>query len=373
MSPRPRSLGNRDLPPNLYPQHRAGRTYYTWRDPRSGRFHSLGSDKGQAVLDAKGLNSAVAAAMSQRKLTTLLEPPAELTLGAWMTRYERLLDQRLADGDIKPATRRNRVSSLKHLAEYRAVPLADVDTRICAEAVAKVADTGARSMARVVRATLVDLFQEALAAGVAQHNPARDTRKPKAPVTRERLTLEGWQAMRRIAETGPAWVPHLLLLALVTGQRLGDLCAMRHADYEGGVLRVHQEKTGRRIAIPGALRLDAIDMSLDDVVRECQRGRIVGAQTLLHHRVARGQAKRGDPVALRTASHAVTQLRREANMTAVGGPSAHEIRSLAKRLYLAQGGVDTLTLLGHRSLRMGDMYADPRGAEFEMVKLGGAK
>jgi hypothetical protein len=44
-------------------------------------------------------------------------------------------------------------------------------------------------------------------------------------------------------------------------------------------------------------------------------------------------------------------------------PTFHEIRSLAKREYLKQGGVDTLALLGHTDEKMGALYADNRGVE----------
>lgn len=63
----------------------------------------------------------------------------------------------------------------------------------------------------------------------------------------------------------PAWTPeqadtalsHLpehmrrvVVLALYTGQRRGDLCAMRWSAYDGSVIRVIQEKTGAALVIP---------------------------------------------------------------------------------------------------------------------------
>ena len=371
MSPRPRSPGNRDLPPHLYPQHRGGVTYYTWRDPRDGRFHSLGHDKVQAVLDAKALNSAVAAALSRRTLDHLMEQPAELTLGAWIARYEKRLDQRVAEGEIKPNTVRARVNALKYVQGLRDRPLVDVDTRACAEVLEALVAAGKRALARVVRSALVDLFVEALAAGVVHHNPVIATRKPKAPVKRQRLTLEGWQAVYAAAEDAPVWVRPMLLLALVTGQRPGDVCRMKIADWDGKVLRVEQEKTGRRLALPGALRLDAIGWSLEQAVQACLRGRIVGATELLHYRVSNARSKRGGAVTVDTAGRWFQELRDRTWLKGPDAPSLYECRSLAKRLYAAQGGVDTVMLLGHKSERMGLLYADPRGVEYEMVKVEG--
>ncbi|WP_226298703.1 phage integrase Arm DNA-binding domain-containing protein [Pseudomonas sp. MM213] len=43
MAPRPRNTGSKDLPPNLYRKTdaRNGVTYYTYRDPISGRVFGL--------------------------------------------------------------------------------------------------------------------------------------------------------------------------------------------------------------------------------------------------------------------------------------------------------------------------------------------
>ena len=41
-----------------------------------------------------------------------------------------------------------------------------------------------------------------------------------------------------------------VFLAAITGQRRGDLVAMRWADYDGAALRFHQQKTGRKMTLP---------------------------------------------------------------------------------------------------------------------------
>lgn len=53
-----------------------------------------------------------------------------------------------------------------------------------------------------------------------------------------------------------------------------------------------------------------------------------------------------------------------------GAPTFHEIRSLSKRLYDEQGNVDTKALLGHRTEKMGALYADPRGVAPIRVRVG---
>ena len=60
MAPRPRNTGSKDLPPNLYRKTdaRNGVTYYTYRDPISGRVFGLGKDKESAIREAVATNHA---------------------------------------------------------------------------------------------------------------------------------------------------------------------------------------------------------------------------------------------------------------------------------------------------------------------------
>lgn len=57
----PRRRSHKDLPPNLYPaaDTRDGVTRYRYRDPRTKKFHGLGSDKEAAIRDADALNEAI--------------------------------------------------------------------------------------------------------------------------------------------------------------------------------------------------------------------------------------------------------------------------------------------------------------------------
>lgn len=54
-----------------------------------------------------------------------------------------------------------------------------------------------------------------------------------------------------------------LLLALWTGQRQGDLLALRWNSYDGAVFRLRQSKTGRRVVIPAAIQLQRALASTD--------------------------------------------------------------------------------------------------------------
>lgn len=60
MAPRPRKPGSKDLPPNLYRKtdKRNGKTYYTYRDPQTGRMFGLGQEKEAAIREALEANFA---------------------------------------------------------------------------------------------------------------------------------------------------------------------------------------------------------------------------------------------------------------------------------------------------------------------------
>lgn len=82
-----------------------------------------------------------------------------------------------------------------------------------------------------------------------------------------------------------------MLLALVTGQRIGDISNMKFSDIWDDMLHVTQEKTGARLAIPLALTCVALNISLRDVVTQCRDA--VLSQYLVHFRHTTSQATRG--------------------------------------------------------------------------------
>lgn len=55
--------------------------------------------------------------------------------------------------------------------------------------------------------------------------------------------------LERAIAAGPDWLADSLRLGYLTGQRIGDLLALKRADVAGDVLRITQGKTGERIAI----------------------------------------------------------------------------------------------------------------------------
>ncbi len=180
----------------------------------------------------------------------------------------------------------------------------------------------------------------------------------------DNLTIEQWQVI--YDTTDKLWLKRAMELTLVTGQRREDIAAMRFSDAKDGYLHVIQGKTDTKLRISTSLRLAAIDLSLDEVIRRCRDTTV--SPYLVHHQRAAGKAKAGQPLMLDTLSAAFASAR---DAAAAAGhitlgdrpPTFHEMRSLAARLYHAEGR-DPQTLLGHRNPNMTALYKDARGAEW---------
>lgn len=218
------------------------------------------------------------------------------------------------------------------------------------------------STAHRVMRELSDAYAEAIAAGWCRDNPAANLKPPKHTVQRKRLTLEVWQQMRALAKaSGQTWLENLLLLALVTGQRRGDLVKMRFDDVVDGALRVEQQKEagkgyGFRVAIPLGLRLDAIGMTVGEGIEQCRASGDPGPTMI--------RKTGGGRLEVSSLSNAFASCFAAVMGSADPGPrlrpSLHEVRSLSARLYKQQG-IDVQTLLGHKDAEVTAMYVDDRG------------
>ncbi|MDG3063251.1 tyrosine-type recombinase/integrase [Thauera mechernichensis] len=226
-----------------------------------------------------------------------------------------------------------------------------------------------------------DMFREAVNYGWLDRDPTMGIRTPRVRVARMRLTFEQWSAIHAWAERhSPPWVSRMLVLALVTGQRRADLRSMRFGDVwpelVDGVavpcLHIEQQKTGTRVAIPTGLRLEALGMTVADAVEQCRdyAPREGGSDGWLLRKTT------GVPPVGASMSWRFEQAREGALATAdADPPSLHECRSLAARMYDAQGVRDVQTLLGHSHASMTELYKDDRGLDrrqgrWKVVSMG---
>ncbi|HBD5010139.1 TPA: phage integrase Arm DNA-binding domain-containing protein [Escherichia coli] len=375
MAARPRK--NNVSVPNLYPLYsrKVNKVYWRYKHPVTGKFHSLGTNEAEAIAIATEANSRLAEqrtrqilAISDRIATS---KGKAITTSTWLDRYQAIQDDRLESGDIKLNTHKQKAKPVSLLRERAGMKLiSSVDVRDIAQLLDEYITAGQPRMAQVVRSVLIDVFKEAQHYGEVPpgYNPALATKQPRRKITRQRLSLEEWQKIFDIADARHRYMGNAMLLALVTGQRLGDISRMKFSDIWDDHLHVIQEKTGSKIAIPLSLRLNAINWSLRDVVARCRDYAV--SPYLVHFFRTTSQAERSAQVKANTLTMNFSKARDLAGIDwGEGSPATfHEQRSLSERLYEAQG-VDTQKLLGHKSPNQTAKYHDDRGKEWAKIKV----
>ena len=375
MAARPRK--NNVSVPNLYPLYsrKVNKVYWRYKHPVTGKFHSLGTNEAEAIAIATEANTRLAEqrtrqilAISDRIATS---KGKAITTSTWLDRYQAIQDDRLKSGDIKLNTYKQKAKPVSLLRERAGLKLISaVDVRDIAQLLDEYIAVGQPRMAQVVRSVLIDVFKEAQHYGEVPpgYNPALATKQPRRKITRQRLSLEEWQKIFEIADASHRYMGNAMLLALVTGQRLGDISRMKFSDIWDDHLHVVQEKTGSKIAIPLSLRLNAINWSLRDVVVRCRDYAV--SPYLVHFFRTTSQAERGTQVKANTLTMNFSKARDLAGIDWGDGSPAtfHEQRSLSERLYKEQG-IDTRKLLGHKTQQQTDRYHDDRGKDWSKIAI----
>ncbi|MCP8775711.1 site-specific integrase [Escherichia coli] len=375
MAARPRK--NNVSVPNLYPLYsrKVNKVYWRYKHPITGKFHALGTNEAEAIAIATEANTRLAEqrtrqilAISDRIATS---KGKAITTSTWLDRYQAIQDDRLKSGDIRLNTYKQKAKPVSLLRERAGMKLISaVDVRDIAQLLEEYISAGQPRMAQVVRSVLIDVFKEAQHYGEVPpgYNPALATKQPRRKITRQRLSLEEWQKIFDIADASHRYMGNAMLLALVTGQRLGDISKMKFSDIWDDHLHIIQEKTRSKIAIPLSLRLNAINWSLRDVVARCRDYAV--SPYLVHFFRTTSQAERGAQVKANTLTMNFSKARDLAGIDwGEGSPATfHEQRSLSERLYEAQG-VDTQKLLGHKSPNQTAKYHDDRGKEWAKIKV----
>lgn len=316
-------------------------------------------------LDLPALLEAFAAFLRAQQAGAVPSPAApaapavqSLTVAGWLPEYDKLITARGYCGQ----TLKNRRSQAKHIRRlWGGRPLAGLRAQ---EVAAKLRTLSTSSAGRVL-AELRDIYSEAIAADLCENSPVAHLKAPRHKVLRERLVLEVWQQMRTLAKaSNQRWLESLLLLALATGQRRGDLAKVRFSDVVDGHLRIEQQKEagkgyGAKVEIPLTLKLDAIGLTLGEIIEHC-RGSARPGPTLL-------RKAGGGPIEVSSLSQRFCEC-----ISAVLGdkdpgrykrPSLHETRSLSARSYVEQGMDPKVVqvLLGHSDIEMTELYLNDRG------------
>jgi integrase len=362
VSPRRRSERKRDWPRNLYEDG----GYYSWRNPDTGEHLGIGRDKQEAFAEANEANMHIAGLLHKERLVDRLAGDKTRSVGAWLAKYDEILAER----DLAENTRRSYKSRSK-----RAGALLGLNTKVksvtalqVSEGLEAIAKSGKARLAQQLASWMRECFREAVVKGWLEENPVRDVKPAKVTVHRARLTLDVFLAVYRA--TSHAWLRNAMALAIVSGQRREDIAEAKFADVREGGWWVDQGKTGSRVFLPTELRLNCFGMSLEEVIRQCRTTGVL-SKHLVHQTEGRSNSPAGSPIWLDTISRRFTDELTALNLEFDGKnpPTFHEIRSLAARLYKAQGNVNTQELLGHKSPETTLIYEDGRG-EWVRVKVG---
>lgn len=377
MSPARRSARRRDWPPGLY-EPKPG--YFVWRHPRTHETHVLGrialayakneamrANKFVAEQSLPDLVAMISGTVGHTvaDLVADLPKPEKRSTANTFRANDKIITQGALSGKDK------RVNGLGR------VLCADLTVKHCADLLDVMVKAGKGHQAQAVRTRLVAACAHGIQKGWLSSNPAEVTAKPKAETGRTRLSLEWFLQIREAAAAWP-WLPRAMNLALVTGQDRSTVAAAQRRHIVGRRLVCHRSKTADKappLAIPIEIRLEAVGLSLEDILSD--RTGVV-SHFLVHHFERQGRAKPGDAVGVNLITRSFTEARKLAGIPDVlpdgkEAPTFHEIRSLSKRLYDAEGNVDTKALLGHATDAMAKLYANTRDMAPIVVRVVNAK
>lgn len=373
MAPAKRIPGRRDWPKYLR-EPRPG--YFTFDNPLNGQCIVIGRvGEADAKKQARAAELWVAEQREQHGLLSKIVD-GKSTFAAWTEEYFAVLER---DRDLASETTKAYRSLVKRaLAQWKDLDLRDIETKEVADLLNSIRASGKETTARQLRKLLKDIFKVAEANGRIErgHNPAILTYNPKIEVARARLTFEAFRAIYAAAANEDQWVQNSMLLALVSAQRRDDVAKATFKPtkgapmwQDGAGIFVEQGKTGARLVIPAALRLDCLGVTLQEVISRCRTH--VVSKYMIHHARNTGTAKPGENIHPNTLARVFAEARGRSGLTWEDNtpPSFHEIRSLSIRLYEEQGGVDVQALAGHKDAATTALYKDSRGIEFKTVRV----
>jgi integrase len=362
---RQRLARNKGLPPNLY-LNSAG--YFYFINPQSKKSKGLGRDKARAMSEARAANAALAN-MAPSSLVDWVTGKKDYTLADWVPVYKELWIDKT---EPAPNTLRNASGYLNRIAaaDFAWMRLPDIGTAHAAAFLDGIEEESGAASAVAARARLRDVFRMAETQGLIDQgkNPVSATYTASRAVRRERLTLDQFHAIRACA---PVWLQRAMLLAIVTGQRRGDIAGMKFSDQRDGHLYVTQEKSQGTInlQLDVNIRLAAVGVSIGEAIQECRD--LIVSRFMVHHTQHRGTARPGDQIPGNGMSNAFQMAAIEAGITAAEGrtpPTFHEIRSLAERLFKAEfGAAFAQSMLGHKNASMTAKYDDLRGQGYQVI------
>lgn len=180
---------------------------------------------------------------------------------------------------------------------------------------------------------LREAFDIGMDLGLCEYNPASQVRRIPEHKRTRRLTDAEFARIRACAK---GKLPIIMDVLYYTGQRIGDVLAIRQSDISDGVLHITQQKTGAVIEI-------GIGPKLEKAIAAARSGTVTGLWLFSRH---------GRPMVYYTVQSAYKAACKRAR---VEGTTLHDIRAKSITDVSLAGG-DAMTLAGHKDQKMTDRY-----------------
>ena len=238
----------KELPKNLYEDD----GYYRYRNPRTKNSYKLGKDREIAISDALQLN-AMLEPISERVKEILYESDKKnQPISIFLEHFEADI---LPNGKLTQSTISDYKYKITHIKKSIGEKSFD---QVSIFDIAEFLKQFPPKKSNNYRSVLSVIFKHAIAEGLTKENPADATIKKTIEVKRQRLSLEGFYAVRKHA---PEWLQNTMDLALITAQRRGDLVALKWADIHDGFIWIQQQKVEKwgagKIKIPVTQEISA--------------------------------------------------------------------------------------------------------------------
>jgi len=292
-------MARRDLPRWMHLKH--GRYYFV----RENKWHPLSRDLHDALIEYARIISA----SEKGKIDSLIDRAlADMKLTVAAKTYQnyascaRRVKEAFAEfepSQVKP------VHVARFLDDNKATP----------------------SMANLLRSFMKGAFDRAVRWGEADSNPVREIKNFKTAKRDRYITPDEYKSIRQHASPT---LQSLMDVAYITGQRIGDVMAIRYADITDAGVFVKQQKTGNKVLISMTPDL-AASIEQARALHQSVKG-----MTLFHRR-------NGKPLSYQTI---YGHWRKACDAAKVDNAHFHDIRA-ATATDAKRAGQDSKTLLGH--------------------------
>jgi integrase len=354
---RPRKQGRSNWPPNLYTNP------LRYRNPATGKITSWRKYTVEKAIEAaKILNS----------MLVQSDPISDVigdkdSLGKFLLEFltthlpSRKQEWGLSDSTVRDYTNKVKVLQNEKLAKR---PIAEITTYDLAQLLKQFPTTQRNRY----RSLLILIFGYAIGEGLVANNPASTLLKKKEKVRRQRLTIEGFNAVYEAADIKTQSAMRLGLRSL---QRREDLVTLKMSDISsderGKYLPLIQIKTKAAVKI-------YLDKALEDDIDRCRDD--VVSPYILHYGMESNKRRRAKPLTPDRLTKGFTKYRDVipffADVPKEQRPTFHEIRALGAILYLRAGKPlkDIQKLCGHKDEATTRRYLERHGVEFVDAETG---